>query len=375
MDENIADGAGAVKVFIRDRPLRKERGETNVWELSDAALDLCDPDKPDPQHFEFDKVFSQTNNKDVYDNAVRIPVKGCLEGFNVSLFCYGQTGSGKTHTMLGTEEDPGVLLRAAEDLISSCSRARHERYLIRVSYFEIYNEEIRDLLSDEGISLKIVEHRIKGPTCVGATERFVTSRVEISNVIQEGQNSRHVAATKMNEHSSRSHTIFRISVESRGCKEGEGGLTPMDEIFDEVQNRKSHNLRVSMFNLIDLAGSERASKTGATGNTLKEGSMINKSLTSLGIVINELSKAKGDATKRKHIPYRDSKLTRLLQTALGGNSFTVSICNISTAHMHVNETKSTLRFASGCKLVENKARPHLPRSSRPAALRLRPNAP
>ncbi|KAK3273263.1 hypothetical protein CYMTET_18489 [Cymbomonas tetramitiformis] len=193
---------------------------------------------------------------------------------------------------------------------------------------------------------------MRGTVCVGAEERFVSSVDACLDVVDDGQKERHVSATLMNDQSSRSHTIFRITVESRPVREGEqGGLVDLTDSLSEMDSNSEQDLTVSMLNLIDLAGSERIAKTGATGVTRKEGTMINKSLTTLSKVIMELSKGGGIG----HVPYRDSKLTRMLQQALGGNSRCATVCCISTAVEHHEEAKSTLRFASRCKLVENKA--------------------
>ncbi|KAK3261669.1 hypothetical protein CYMTET_29435, partial [Cymbomonas tetramitiformis] len=339
----------SIKVYIRCRPLRANEAET-TWSHTKTTIS---ENSENSTSFSFDQVYpNATQTYEIFNDHLQRLADGVLAGFNSSFFCYGQTGSGKTHTMLGDKNEPGTLPRLAKLLCEKCTASETHRYLMRVSYFEIYNDEISDLLSNSSNKLKITDHSTKGPICVGAVERFVTSEENCMAIVDEGQIGRRVASTQMNEQSSRSHTIFRITVESRPINEGEqAGLVQLSEVCQEVQKSKNAALTVSMLNLIDLAGSERVAKTGAEGQTLKEGTMINKSLTTLSKVINELTK--GGAAG--HIPYRDSKLTRMLQPALGGNSRCATVCCISTADAHKEETLTTLRFASRCKLIENKA--------------------
>ncbi|XP_040970781.1 kinesin-like protein KIN-7N isoform X2 [Gossypium hirsutum] len=211
-------------------------------------------------------------------------------------------------------------------------------FLIRVSYMEIYNEEINDLFAVENQKLPIHESLERGIFVAGLREEIVNNAEQVIKLLESGEVNRHFGETNMNARSSRSHTIFRMVIESKGIDTGSGDYSSSDAI------------RVSILNLVDLAGSERIAKTGAGGVRLKEGKYINKSLMVLGNVINKLSNG---AKQRAHIPYRDSKLTRILQTALGGNAKTSIICTVAPEEVHVEETKGTLQFASRAKRITN----------------------
>jgi centromeric protein E len=313
--------------------------------------------------YAFDRVFDEsTNNKQVYEATTSKIVRDVLGGMNGTVFAYGQTSSGKTHTMHGSADELGVIPLAIKDVFDAVRRHANDReFLIRVSYLEIYNEKMVDLLAESEESanasaeLSIREDKDRGTYVHGLKEEIVTTPSQVLSLLDFGTSRRHVGATNMNAHSSRSHTIFRMIVESRAINASamettEGGET---QAKDHPGGGGGGGVLVSTLNLVDLAGSERVSKTGAEGQRAKEGAHINKSLMTLGVVINKLSE--GVESKGGHIPYRDSKLTRILQPALGGNSKTAIVCAMTPATTHCDESHSTLRFASRAKRVVNKA--------------------
>ncbi|KAM6982926.1 kinesin-like protein KIF3B isoform 2-T2 [Tautogolabrus adspersus] len=337
-----------VKVVVRCRPMNeKERaakfermvsvdvklGQILVRHPREAsASDL-------PKVFTFDSVYDWNSKQiDLYDETFRPLVESVLLGFNGTIFAYGQTGTGKTYTMEGVRNDPerrGVIPNSFEHIFTHISRSQNQQYLVRASYLEIYQEEIRDLLfKDQSCRLELRERPDTG-VYVKDLSSFVTKSVrEIENVMNLGNQNRSVGATNMNEHSSRSHAIFVITVE---CSElGVDG---------------ENHIRVGKLNLVDLAGSERQTKTGAQGERLKEATKINLSLSALGNVISALVDGRSS-----HIPYRDSKLTRLLQDSLGGNARTVMVANIGPASYNVEETLTTLRYSNRAKNIKNKPR-------------------
>lgn len=292
-----------------------------------------------PKVFTFDSVYDWNSKQvDLYDETFRPLVDSVLLGFNGTIFAYGQTGTGKTFTMEGVRNDPekrGVIPNSFEHIFTHISRSQNQQYLVRASYLEIYQEEIRDLLAkDQSRRLELKERPDTG-VYVKDLSSFVTkSAREIEHVMNVGNQNRSVGATNMNEHSSRSHAIFVITIE---CSE----LGPDGE----------NHIRVGKLNLVDLAGSERQTKTGAQGERLKEATKINLSLSALGNVISALVDGKST-----HIPYRDSKLTRLLQDSLGGNARTVMVANIGPASYNVEETLTTLRYSNRAKNIKNKPR-------------------
>ncbi|KAL8210011.1 hypothetical protein R6Q57_006743 [Mikania cordata] len=241
--------------------------------------------------------------------------------------------------MRGSSIEPGVIPLAVHDLFDMIQQEIDREFLLRMSYMEIYNEEINDLLAPEHRKLQIHESIERGIFVAGLKEEIVTSPKQVLKFMEYGEAHRHIGETNMNLHSSRSHTIFRMIIESR------------EKVEDEDVENSCDAVRVSVLNLVDLAGSERAAKTGAEGVRLKEGSHINKSLMTLGTVIKKLSE--GAESQGGHVPYRDSKLTRILQPALGGNANTAIICNITLAQIHADETKSSLQFASRALRVTN----------------------
>uniref|UniRef100_A0A3P8YEA5 Kinesin-like protein n=1 Tax=Esox lucius TaxID=8010 RepID=A0A3P8YEA5_ESOLU len=283
----------------------------------------------------FDRVFpTNTTQEQVYNTCAKQIVKDVLGGYNGTIFAYGQTSSGKTHTMEGKLHDPnqmGIIPRIAEDIFSHIfSMDENLEFHIKVSYFEVYMDKIRDLLDVTKTNLAVHEDKNKIPYVKGCTERFVSSPDEVMDVIDEGKNNRHVAVTNMNEHSSRSHSIFLINIKQEHV---------------ETEQKLCGKLY-----LVDLAGSEKVSKTGAAGAVLDEAKNINKSLSALGNVISAL--AEGTKT---HVPYRDSKMTRILQDSLGGNCRTTMFICCSPSSFNDAETKSTLMFGQRAKTIRNTA--------------------
>lgn len=267
------------------------------------------------------------------------------DGYNCCLFAYGQTGSGKSYSMVGYGANKGIIPIACNEIFKRIERNTNPNmsYEVQVSMLEIYNEKVQDLLIDSSLrpsqGLKIREHKILGPYVEGLTKYPVTTYEEIAKKMDDGGENRTIGSTLMNATSSRAHTIITIEFKQKEANPGK----PATE-------------KVSIINLVDLAGSERSSSTGATGSRLKEGCNINKSLLVLGNVINTLAdKATGGKNKNMLPPYRDSALTRILQSALGGNSKTVMICAASPADINYEETLSTLRYADRAKKIQNKA--------------------
>uniref|UniRef100_A0A8D9A8Y4 Kinesin-like protein n=1 Tax=Cacopsylla melanoneura TaxID=428564 RepID=A0A8D9A8Y4_9HEMI len=281
----------------------------------------------------FDKVFKPNASQEkVYDEAAKSIVTDVLAGYNGTIFAYGQTSSGKTHTMegvLGDSGKQGIIPRIVNDIFNHIYQMDENlEFIIKVSYFEIYMDKIRDLLDVSKVNLSVHEDKNRVPFVKGATERFVGKPEEVFEVIEEGKSNRHIAVTNMNEHSSRSHSVFLINVKQ-----------------ENLENEKKLSGKLY---LVDLAGSEKVSKTGAEGTVLDEAKNINKSLSALGNVISAL--ADGNKT---HIPYRDSKLTRILQESLGGNARTTIIICCSPASFNEAETKSTLDFGRRAKTIKN----------------------
>ncbi|XP_006639687.1 kinesin-like protein KIF3B [Lepisosteus oculatus] len=337
----------SVKVVVRCRPMNEKEVAANFERMVsvDVKLGQVSVKNPRgapselPKTFTFDSVYDWNSKQvDLYDETFRPLVDSVLLGFNGTIFAYGQTGTGKTYTMEGVRNDPerrGVIPNSFEHIFTHISRSQNQQYLVRASYLEIYQEEIRDLLSkDQAKRLELKERPDTG-VYVKDLSSFVTKSVkEIEHVMNVGNQNRSVGATNMNEHSSRSHAIFVITIE---CSElGLDG---------------ENHIRVGKLNLVDLAGSERQTKTGAQGERLKEATKINLSLSALGNVISALVDGKST-----HIPYRDSKLTRLLQDSLGGNAKTVMVANIGPASYNVEETLTTLRYSNRAKNIKNKPR-------------------
>uniref|UniRef100_A0A2K5DXQ3 Kinesin family member 13B n=1 Tax=Aotus nancymaae TaxID=37293 RepID=A0A2K5DXQ3_AOTNA len=270
-------------------------------------------------------------------------LQNAFDGYNACIFAYGQTGSGKSYTMMGTADQPGLIPRLCSGLFERTQKEENEEqsFKVEVSYMEIYNEKVRDLLDPKGSrqTLKVREHSVLGPYVDGLSKLAVTSYKDIESLMSEGNKSRTVAATNMNEESSRSHAVFKITL--------------THTLYDAKSGTSGE--KVGKLSLVDLAGSERATKTGAAGDRLKEGSNINKSLTTLGLVISALADQSAGKNKNKFVPYRDSVLTWLLKDSLGGNSKTAMVATVSPAADNYDETLSTLRYADRAKHIVNHA--------------------
>ncbi|NP_001116747.1 kinesin heavy chain isoform X1 [Danio rerio] len=320
-----------VKVMCRFRPLNESeinRGDKYIpkFKGEDTVVIAGKP-------YIFDRVLPpNTTQEQVYDTCAKQIVKDVLDGYNGTIFAYGQTSSGKTHTMEGQLHNAqlmGIIPRIAQDIFEHIySMDENLEFHIKVSYFEIYLDKIRDLLDVSKTNLAVHEDKNRVPFVKGCTERFVSSPEDVMDVIDEGKANRHVAVTNMNEHSSRSHSIFLINIKQENV---------------ETEKKLSGKLY-----LVDLAGSEKVSKTGAEGSVLDEAKNINKSLSALGNVISAL--AEGTKT---HVPYRDSKMTRILQDSLGGNCRTTIVICCSPSVYNEAETKSTLMFGQRAKTIKN----------------------
>eukprot|EP01132_Coremiostelium_polycephalum_P004880 gene4880-6086_t len=303
-----------------------------------------------PNSYTFDYLFHHHHEtSEIYETVGKNVIYSAMEGIHGSILAYGQTNSGKTYTMKGNgKKNPGIIPMAIQDVFEYISRSKGDReFLLRISYLEIYNEVINDLLAPNNVNLKIHEHPTTGIYVGNLKEEIVVSQEHVMTLISMGEAHRHVGTTNYNDQSSRSHTIFRLTIESK-----QNGI---DQGNDSYQLENEHHeegipVRFSCINLIDLAGSEKASD-GNNAVRNKEGAYINKSLLTLGTVISKLSdKSTG------HIPYRDSKLTRLLQNSLSGNSRIVMICTISLAATNFDETHNTLKFAQRAKKIINNAK-------------------
>ncbi|XP_068198465.1 kinesin-like protein KIF13B isoform X2 [Antennarius striatus] len=362
MDDNSLNDSN-VKVAVRVRPMnRREKdlkskcvvemeGNQTVLHPAITSINKGDP-RSQPKVFAYDYCFWSMDESQTEKFAGQDVVFQCLGeslldnafmGYNACIFAYGQTGSGKSYTMMGSEEQPGLIPRLCSSLFNrTVKEAREgESFTVEVSYMEIYNEKVRDLLDPKGNrqTLRVREHNVFGPYVDGLSRLAVASCKDIESLMSEGNKSRTVAATNMNEESSRSHAVFNIILTH----------TLMD-----LQSGTCGE-KVSKLSLVDLAGSERAAKTGAAGERLKEGSNINKSLSTLGLVISALADQGAGKNKNKFVPYRDSVLTWLLKDSLGGNSRTAMVATISPAADNYDETLSTLRYADRAKSIVNHA--------------------
>ncbi|XP_028036943.1 kinesin-like protein Klp68D [Bombyx mandarina] len=295
-----------------------------------GAVQVYNP-KGQDKLFTYDAAYdSSADTQTIYDEMVRPLVASVLDGFNGCVFAYGQTGTGKTHTMEGTPDHEGVIPRAFRHIWAHIENnaSPDVTHLVSCSYVELYLEDVRDLLSKDCKKLTIRGQELNGFYIPEMTSIVCKSAAEMVRVMRAGNKHRAAGRTDMNEHSSRSHAVFLVTV--------------------ETAHRKTNRIRVGKLNLVDLAGSERQSKTGASADRLREASRINQALSSLGNVISAL------AENSPHVPYRDSKLTRILQDSLGGNSKTIMIANIGPASYNYDETVTTLRYAHRAKAIKNK---------------------
>jgi len=324
----------------------------------------------------FDHVYDpMSSQKKVYETTARGVVDSALQGYNATIFAYGQTGTGKTFTMEGFSDQSGVeargiIPRAIEQIFGHIQRyaSPRMRFLVRASYLQIYNEAISDLLKPERSNLSIREDKKRGVFVDGLSEWVVRSPAEIYGLMQRGGAVRATGETKMNEVSSRSHAVFIVIAEQSETVyvDGKGKeMTPEDfqmfmhargvhreQEMNKLEDHVRQSFKVGKLNLVDLAGSERVRLSGATGQRLEESKQINRSLSALGNVISALTDTKG----RTHVPYRDSKLTRMLEDSLGGNCRTTMMAMISPALEAMVETLSTLKFANRAKNIKNEAR-------------------
>ncbi|KZV26325.1 Phragmoplast-associated kinesin-related protein isoform 1 [Dorcoceras hygrometricum] len=339
-----------VKVIVRVRPPNKDEDEGPhvVQKIADDSLSIAG------QTFTFDSIAdiesNQARNMDIFQLVGAPLVENCLAGFNSSVFAYGQTGSGKTYTIWGAsnallEEDqqglaPRVFHRLFERIDEEQIKQADRKlvFMCRCSFLEIYNEQITDLLDPSQKNLQIREDVNSGVYVENLTEECVSSMKNVSQLLIKGLSNRRTGSTSVNAESSRSHSVFTCVVESRS-KSAADGLS---------------HVKVSRINFVDLAGSERQKQTGAAGERLKEAGNINRSLSQLGNLINILAEV-SQTGKHRHIPYRDSKLTFLLQESLGGNAKLAMICAVSPSQSCKSETFSTLRFAQRAKAIKNKA--------------------
>ncbi|GIQ79773.1 kinesin-like protein [Kipferlia bialata] len=359
MAQGPSDGGDNVKVIVRCRPLIKKevRDSEEIIVKTDSAMGSIQVTCPDhhvtnrtnpgehniPKQFTFDSVYGiGSKQMDIFTESVRPMIDSVLMGYNSTIFAYGQTGSGKTFTMSGNADVPeerGVIPNTFQYIFDHIAQQSEvtdpeakKEYLVHASFLEIYNEDIRDLLCEakDRHKLPLKQHPDKGVFVDGLSHHVVRNEAECEAIMRKGNSARTTAATSMNDVSSRSHSIFQISVESHSSINGQD------------------HYAVGLLNLVDLAGSESQKKTGATGQRLVEANKINLSLTTLGIVIGKLVKGS------PHIPYRNSPLTRLLQDSLGGNAKTLMVANVSPAESNYNETYGTLRYANQAKAIKNK---------------------
>jgi hypothetical protein len=353
----------SVVVAVRVRPFNKrekELGSTNIvtMDAKTNSTTLTDPANGNVKKFTFDYSYNSfapasspehCSQQMVWDDIGERVLKSAYEGFNVSLFAYGQTGAGKSYSMMGYPAFPvgptsGIIPIMCQEVFTKMEALDHDENLsikVEVTMLEIYMEKVKDLLDSSGHakSLKVRTHPKTGPFVDKLSRFTVTSFEQVNQFMEIGQQQRTVAATQMNQTSSRAHTIFTIE---------------LTQTITNVATQKVSD-KTSKISLIDLAGSERAGSTGATGQRLKEGSAINQSLSALGNVISALADAGKKGKKGKKIPYRGSVLTQLLKNSLGGNAKTIMIAAISPASVNFAETLSTLRYADRAKQIKNKA--------------------
>ncbi|RPD62104.1 kinesin-domain-containing protein [Lentinus tigrinus ALCF2SS1-7] len=370
-------GDGNIKVVVRCRPLNSreiQRGAKCLVRM-EGNQTILEPPEPGsagaqatsgraterkPMNFTFDKSYWSAGPRDepgycsqqtLYDDLGKELLDHGFAGFNACILAYGQTGSGKSYSMMGYGADKGIIPLTCSELFLRVEQKKaadpHINFTVEVSYIEIYNEKVRDLLNPKNTgNLRVREHPSLGPYVEDLSKLMVNSYDEMMTLMDEGNKARTVAATNMNETSSRSHAVFTLLLTMK-----------RHDVDTNLDTEK-----VSRINLVDLAGSERANSTGATGQRLKEGANINKSLTTLGKVIAALATASQSEGKKgkkgkaeEFIPYRDSVLTWLLKDSLGGNSKTAMIAAISPADVQYEETLSTLRYADQAKKIKNKA--------------------
>ncbi len=286
--------------------------------------------------FTLDTVFPPTtSNEQVFDSVGNRMLRGVMKGYHGCIFAYGQTSSGKTYTIHGVPSSPGIVPQAVQYIFDYIEDHPNKEFVLRVSYVEIYNEIINDLLNPSATRLKIRENREKGVYVQGLKEEIVMSAQQVLALIAAGESHRHIGRTNYNAVSSRSHTLFRLIIESSAIEQRRG------------KKKKGARILTSTLNIVDLAGSENAVKAGSA-KRIKETGYINKSLLTLGHVIFKLAEK-----SRGHIPYRDSKLTRILQNSLSGRAFISIVCCLSPSTGNIEESIQTLKFAARAKKIKN----------------------
>nr|XP_014351852.1 PREDICTED: kinesin-like protein KIF27 [Latimeria chalumnae] len=346
-----------VKVAVRIRPLLPKEILYNhqvcVRPVPNTQQVIIGKDRI----FTFDFVFGQKSSQDeIYITCIKPLVTSLIEGYNATVFAYGQTGSGKTYTIGGghvvsvSEEEKGIIPRAIQEIFQSICENHNIDFTVKISYIEVHKEELKDLLELETSTkdLHIREDEKGNTVIIGAKECQVESADEVVSLLEAGNAARHTGTTQMNEHSSRSHAIFTISVVQQRPKQSGSGN---DTYITDNGTRRSVQLIASKFHFVDLAGSERVTKTGNTGERFKESIQINSGLLALGNVISALGDPK---RKSAHIPYRDAKITRLLKDSLGGNAKTVMITCISPSSSSFDESLNSLKYANRAKNIRNK---------------------
>ncbi|CAH2318866.1 kinesin KIF18B isoform X2, partial [Pelobates cultripes] len=355
VEQRFAVTKGNVSVVVRVRPpnsREQEGNQSSVVQVVDDSILIFDPDEPDTSgvfsslkgydgvkrkgkdlKFIFDRVFGENaTQQDVFEHTTKEILDGVLNGYNCSVFAYGATGAGKTHTMLGTAADPGVMYLTMVELYRRIEAIEEEKQCeVLISYLEVYNEQIQDLLAPKG-TLAIREDPQKGVVIQGLSFHQPKSADQLLQMLASGNLNRTQHPTDANASSSRSHAVFQIYVKQQ----------------DRTASI-NQDVRVAKMSLIDLAGSERASTTNAKGERLREGANINRSLLALINVINALADAK---SRKAHIPYRDSKLTRLLKDSIGGNCRTVMIAAVSPSSLSYDDTYNTLKYANRAKEIK-----------------------
>ncbi|KAK0576864.1 hypothetical protein LWI29_024609 [Acer saccharum] len=326
-----------ILVLVRVRPLNDKeisRNDVSDWECINNSTIIFKNSLPErsmfPAAYTFDRVFGYDNpTRQVYEEGAKEVSLAVVSGINSTIFAYGQTSSGKTYTMRGITEC------AVEDIYDYIERHKEREFLLKFSAMEIYNEAVRDLLSTDTTPLRLLDDPERGTVIEKLTEEILEDWSHLKELLSICEAQRQIGETSLNETSSRSHQILRLTIESSA------------RVF--LAAEKSSTLTATV-NFVDLAGSERASQALSAGARLKEGCHINRSLLTLGTVIRKLSKG-----RNQHIPYRDSKLTRILQNSLGGNAKTAIICTMSPARSHVEQSRNTLLFASCAKEVSTNA--------------------
>ncbi|KAL6660993.1 hypothetical protein ACP70R_000377 [Stipagrostis hirtigluma subsp. patula] len=324
-----------ILVSVRVRPLNgREAGDSSDWECISPTTIMFRSTVPEramfPTAYTYDRVFGPSSStRQVYEEGAKEVALSVVSGINSSIFAYGQTSSGKTYTMTGITE------YSVSDIYDYIEKHPEREFILKFSAIEIYNEAVRDLLSHDTTPLRLLDDPEKGTTVERLTEETLRDHDHLRDLLAVCEAQRQIGETALNETSSRSHQILRLTIESSAR---------------QYLGRGNSSTLVACVNFVDLAGSERASQTASAGMRLKEGSHINRSLLTLGKVVRQLSKGRNG-----HIPYRDSKLTRILQSSLGGNARTAIICTMSPAHTHIEQSRNTLLFATCAKEVVTNA--------------------